>query len=184
MSVAFFWECHRIPTDFQSIIFQRGRAKNHQPEGIPYKSPLTPIKSPLNHHFPMVFQSCSHMFPFFPIENHKNSRGPIGSWPLVADRESGPLKMSIAVQVYLRKQRISCWPFQNSSFHLFLLFILQLSHYVVLFVSFFVTGPKIWWFTPSSDTFHLKLLLIQWHPHDVWWKFSFFLVISVGSIEY
>jgi len=33
-----------IPTDFQSIIFQRARAKNHQPEGIPYKSPLNPMK--------------------------------------------------------------------------------------------------------------------------------------------
>ena len=34
-----------IPTDFHSMIFQRARAKNHQPEGIPYKSPLNPIKS-------------------------------------------------------------------------------------------------------------------------------------------
>ena len=48
-----------------SIMFQRGRAKNHQPEGIPYKSPY---KSQINPH-----QESQNIFPSLVVALHVNS---------------------------------------------------------------------------------------------------------------
>ena len=70
MTFPSYWEWNIIPTDDHSIIFQRGRAKNHQPDNIPLYFHYISIIFPLYFHyisiiFPLYFHYISIIFPLY-----------------------------------------------------------------------------------------------------------------------